>query len=101
MKKKSIIFVVLTTILTFVISSCNDDTATYKAPTFSGITVTPNPCYEGDSITIVFNYADRGENWYFFKQTITLDGTSIYSAKKTSSSVTLSDPPTVSTIAPD
>lgn len=81
------------------LTSCKDDEAEFTAPTFSGVTVEPNPCHEGDSITITFNYADRGQNWYYFKQNISIDGVTVFSGTK-STNYFLSSTPYVSTVAP-
>jgi hypothetical protein len=100
MKKKSIFLAVLTTILTCAFSSCDEENATYTAPTFSGVEVEPNPCYEGDTITLTFTYSNRGSNWYYFKQNICVDGSSVFNATK-SSSYYLADPPTATFVAPE
>ena len=100
MQIKSITFAVLTTFVAAAFVSCEDDKATYQAPTFSGITITPDTFHEGDSITIVFNYANRGKNWDYFKQSILIDNVAVTNLTKNISTEEISDPPTLHTVAP-
>ena len=85
-------------LLTFM--SCEDDKAQYHAPVYKAITFSPNPCYPGDEVTATITYSNKGENWYYFKQTFVLDGETILQRTKSSTSTTLPDPPTCTFTAP-
>ncbi len=84
--------------LTF--SSCEDDKAEYHAPVYKDITFSPNPCYPGDTIIATVSYSSKGANWYYFKQTFTLDGEKVSEKVKTNTTPILSDPPTCKIKAP-
>lgn len=81
-------------------SSCEDDKAEYHAPVYKDITFSPNPCYPGDTITATVSYSSKGENWYYFKQTFTLDGAKVAEKTKTNTTPILPDPPTCKFKAP-
>ena len=74
-------------LLTFM--SCEDDKAQYHAPVYKAITFSPNPCYPGDEVTATITYSNKGENWYYFKQTFVLDGETILQRTKSSTSTTI------------
>ena len=75
-------------------SSCEDDKAEYHAPVYKDITFSPNPCYPGDTITAPVSYSSKGENWYYFKQTFTLDGAKVSEKVKNNTTPILPDLPT-------
>lgn len=56
----------LTTMLAFVailLASCDDDNATDgRPPVYDAITLTPNPCAPGDSVTGLVTYTDTGKS---------------------------------------
>lgn len=45
---------------------------TYTAPVISELTITPNPCEPGASVTVTLNYTSAGDNWYFDTQSFTM-----------------------------
>jgi hypothetical protein len=91
--------IALVGMLTF--SSCNDDEAQYHAPVYKTITFSPNPCYPGDKVTATVVYSSKGENWYYFKQVFTLDGTKVSEKVRNNDTyVYMPDPPTCTFDAP-
>jgi len=80
MKLKSFFCALIaTTTLTF--TACSDDAKHAKIPVFDTITLTPNPCMPGDTVTAVVKYKSLGEYYYFFKENYTV-GENSYTIEK-------------------
>lgn len=68
MKKKSLFFAVAA-FAGIAFSSCDEDGKSISvAPEFEEITLTPNPCQPGDSVTAVVTYKSEGKYYHYFKQ---------------------------------
>lgn len=62
-------------------SSCEDDKEGAKTPVLGELTLSPNPCYQGDTITATITIADEGSNSSFFKFTINYNDKSLARSK--------------------
>lgn len=58
--------------LTLLFSSCDDTDYSCTAPTFAGLTLSPNNCYPGDEVNVTLNIKNKGKNSYIYETILTV-----------------------------